>query len=74
MKNANPPLPHETVAARAHRLWEEAGRPEGQDQEFWFRAEQELSAAANATRRTARIGAQFTSSRSRAREKRPAAA
>lgn len=30
------------VRARAYELWEQAGRPSGQDQEFWFRAEGEL--------------------------------
>jgi Protein of unknown function (DUF2934) len=27
---------------RAHELWQEAGRPEGRDLEFWLRAEWEL--------------------------------
>jgi hypothetical protein len=26
------------VRLTAHRLWEEAGRPDGRDQEFWFEA------------------------------------
>jgi DUF2934 family protein len=29
------------IRERAHRLWEEAGCPEGRDQEFWERAERE---------------------------------
>ena len=33
----------EVVRARAHMLWEQAGRPEGDGVEFWLRAEQELS-------------------------------
>jgi hypothetical protein len=32
----------ETVAERAHSLWEREDRPEGRDNEFWFRAEAEL--------------------------------
>jgi Protein of unknown function (DUF2934) len=28
--------------ARAHQLWEIAGRPEGRDDEFWHEAEREL--------------------------------
>lgn len=38
------------IRARAHELWEAAGRPEGQQDEFWHKAEQELSndPAANA--------------------------
>jgi len=27
----------------AYTLWDRAGRPEGQDQEFWFQAERTLS-------------------------------
>ena len=46
MKNIPPPLTHETIAARARQLWEEAGRPAGRDEEFWLRAEQELRAEA----------------------------
>ena len=30
------------IAARAYRLWEAAGMPEGKDEEFWRAAEQEL--------------------------------
>ncbi len=26
----------------AHRLWEQAGKPEGREEEFWHAAEQEL--------------------------------
>ena len=32
----------ETIATRAYELWEEAGKPEGRDEEFWRLAEQEL--------------------------------
>jgi hypothetical protein len=27
------------IRERAERLWEEAGRPEGRDEQFWFEAE-----------------------------------
>jgi hypothetical protein len=30
------------IAARAYRLWEENGRPEGKEEEFWHAAEQQL--------------------------------
>lgn len=30
------------IHARAQQLWEEAGRPEGRDVEFWLQAEREL--------------------------------
>jgi hypothetical protein len=32
----------EQVKARAHQLWEAAGRPEGREHEFWYQAEKEL--------------------------------
>lgn len=31
------------IAKRAYKLWEEAGKPSGRDQEFFFRAVQELA-------------------------------
>jgi hypothetical protein len=33
----------EQVIHRAYQLWEQAGKPEGRDQEFYHQAEQELS-------------------------------
>jgi hypothetical protein len=30
------------IARRAYELWEQAGKPEGRDQEFYHLAEQEL--------------------------------
>lgn len=30
------------IAAHAHSLWDDAGRPEGQADRFWFEAEQAL--------------------------------
>jgi hypothetical protein len=32
------------VRERAEKLWEEAGRPTGRDEEFWHQAEAELDA------------------------------
>ncbi|MGL3109182.1 DUF2934 domain-containing protein [Bradyrhizobium sp. BR 1432] len=32
----------EETRRRAHELWENEGRPEGRDLEFWLRAEREL--------------------------------
>jgi Protein of unknown function (DUF2934) len=35
--------PSETqITTRAYELWEQAGKPEGKDQEFYHQAEQEL--------------------------------
>jgi Protein of unknown function (DUF2934) len=35
----------EQIKWRAHELWNEAGRPEGRELEFWHRAERELQVA-----------------------------
>jgi len=32
------------VVRRAYELWEQTGKPEGRDQEFYLQAERELSA------------------------------
>ncbi len=34
----------EPIRIRAYQLWEQAGRPEGGDLEFWERARQEIEA------------------------------
>jgi Protein of unknown function (DUF2934) len=33
----------EQIIHRAYELWEEAGKPEGRDEEFYHRAEKELN-------------------------------
>ena len=35
----------DSIRDRAYRKWEDAGRPEGRDQEFWAEAEREVRAA-----------------------------
>ncbi len=35
-------ITEQDIRDRAHRLWEQAGRPEGREDEFWHAAEQEL--------------------------------
>ena len=37
-----PKPPEEEVRKRAKQLWEEHGKPEGRDDEFWQTAEREL--------------------------------
>jgi hypothetical protein len=32
----------EQIRVRAHALWELAGKPDGQDDEFWHEAEKEI--------------------------------
>jgi hypothetical protein len=32
----------EEMRARAHQLWEEAGKLEGREHEFWYQSEREL--------------------------------
>jgi len=34
------------IVRRAYELWEQAGKPEGRDQEFYHQAERELTEAA----------------------------
>jgi hypothetical protein len=41
-KGELPPPTHEQIMQRAHRLWIEAGRPEGRDREHWLEAERQL--------------------------------
>ncbi len=41
-------IPEDNIRHRAHALWEEAGRPEGRDEEFWHRAREELTLASRA--------------------------
>ena len=33
---------NQQIRERAHTLWEADGKPEGREQEYWFRAEQLL--------------------------------
>ena len=33
----------EQIRVRAHELWEQAGKPEGRENEFWHQAEKELT-------------------------------
>jgi hypothetical protein len=44
------------VASRAYRLWEQAGRPHGQDLEFWIQAEAEVRAAVGTKKPGLRAG------------------
>ncbi len=32
----------ERIRRRAHQLWEQAGRPDGREDEFWYQAEREI--------------------------------
>ncbi|MGC2777141.1 MAG: DUF2934 domain-containing protein [Bradyrhizobium sp.] len=32
----------ERIRQRAHALWEQSGRPDGHEDEFWHRAEREI--------------------------------
>ena len=40
---------HEEIQKRAYALWEADGRPEGQDQAYWFKAASEIAAEAAKT-------------------------
>jgi hypothetical protein len=37
-----PPPTREQIAALAHEIWEERGRPEGSDMDIWLEAERQL--------------------------------
>jgi DUF2934 family protein len=37
----------EQIKRRAYELWDEAGRPEGRELEFWHRAERDLQGASD---------------------------
>lgn len=46
----------DSISARARRIWEQAGRPEGKDLDHWLRAERELRGEGPSTT-TAKVGA-----------------
>lgn len=65
MKTHSPRQPtHEQIATAAFLIWEQAGKPHGQDAAHWFQAEQQLKADcahdAGALRRIAPAGAKRT--------------
>ena len=33
----------QAIRERAHKLWEQAGKPEGKESEFWLEAERQLA-------------------------------
>jgi hypothetical protein len=35
-------IPLIEIVRRAYKIWEDAGKPDGKDQEFYFQAEREL--------------------------------
>ncbi len=37
---------HEQIQRRAYAMWEADGRPEGQDQAYWFKAVSEIASEA----------------------------
>ncbi len=40
MGNEN--IDEDDIRARAHQLWERAGKPDGNDRQFWLEAERQL--------------------------------
>jgi hypothetical protein len=44
---------HDQIQRRAPELWEQRGRPEGHDAEFWTQAERELKLGENPSGKTA---------------------
>jgi hypothetical protein len=47
----NDNIEHE-IRRRAYELWEQYGRPEGGEEEFWFKAEREIKEAKGLDRTT----------------------
>lgn len=45
---------HDDIQRRAYALWEADGRPEGQDQAYWFKAVSAIAAEAASTIKPAR--------------------
>ena len=45
---------HDEIQRQAYSLWEADGRPEGQDQTYWFKAVSQLAADAAKTIKPAR--------------------
>ncbi len=41
---AEPPVPHDKIAARAYEIWVRKGKPQGLDLQNWAEAERELRA------------------------------
>lgn len=44
-----PAVPQKKIEVRAYELWEEAGRPHGRSDDFWFQATTELAALSKRT-------------------------
>ena len=42
MEQINDAGVQERIRQRAHELWEQSGRPDGREDEFWFEAEREV--------------------------------
>ena len=73
MQKANqPPHPkHEEIAALAHQIWENNGRPAGRDVQFWLQAEQSLLSSVNAPPPTQAPGARVPGSPAKRSAARP---
>jgi hypothetical protein len=46
----------EQIIHRAYELWEQAGKPDGRDREFYHQAERELAGAANSDEKSETFG------------------
>ncbi len=57
---------HEQVQRRAYAMWEADGRPEGQDQTYWFKAVSEIASEAAKTIKPPRKRATRTTKTSKA--------
>ncbi len=58
----NTNVTEDEIRQRALELWEQRGRPEGHDAEFWTQAERELTLGANPSGTTANASARRSGS------------
>jgi hypothetical protein len=56
-KNPNYRLDQNTIADEAYKIWEENGKPDGHDLEFWIEAEKRLEKRARRIRQRANSSA-----------------
>lgn len=61
----------ETISRRAYELWEQEGRPEGNDMRHWFQAEQELAGRNGRNGAEREVSPQAQQARQQASDARP---
>ena len=62
-------LQHEVISHLAHELWEESGKPQGRDLDFWLEAEKKALTASSNFRAPAVTTAPLVTSRKQLRRR-----